>query len=539
MDISVIIVNYNVKYYLEQALLSIKEAAKDFETEYIVVDNASQDGSAEYVRQNFPWVQLIANNDNVGFGRANNQGLKLAKGRYLLVLNPDTVVSEDSLKLLIEYMDSHTDIGAITPKLLDKEGRLEASCRRGFPSPFASFSKITGLASIFPKSRLFAQYTLTYLDPDLPHDVDSICGAFMLVRREVYLKVGGFDEDYFMYGEDVDWSYRIKLAGWRIFYLPEAQVIHYKGESSLRSPIDTRRAFYNAMHLFVKKHFARKTQYTLALIRLGIVLSEIIDWVKRYYTRLKAPAADILLLNIGISLGRLVKYGPQSIVHPKIVVPNLIYSLGLAGLFAALGVYGKKKYSLNTVFLAAMAGSAFIFTFTYFFKQYAFSRLVLLVTAVFIAIALPGWRWMLRKFTRTGGFREWFKRRALLVGVDELTERIAAKAAVEAGYPFKVIGFIETSHRFLGEKRGGVEVIGSSDELSRLIKKLDIEEVVFSGKSLSYGEIMKYVGQLGGNVGFKVVPESALESANGEMPFLELGFIRKPKILSRLKDITG
>lgn len=537
MDLSVIIVNYNVKYFLEQALLSIKRAGKGMSIEIIIIDNASQDGSVEYLRDNYPEIKVIANQDNLGFGRANNQGLKLARGKYLLVINPDTVLGEDTLQVLMDYLEIHPDIGAIGPKVLDKEGRFELACRRGFPTPVAAFSKITGLAAVFPRSRILAKYNLTYLDPDTACEVDALCGAFLLVRREVYEQAGGFDEDFFLYGEDIDWCYRIKRAGWKVFYYPKTEVIHYKGESALRSTIDTRRAFFNAMRLFVKKHFPQKIPVTTSLIRLGIFLSETIDWMKRSYRKLKAPLADIILLNIGISIGRLLRYGPGSVIHPKIILPNLIYSLGLVGLFAALGVYGKKKYSLATVFFSALAGSAFIFTFTYFFKQFAFSRLVLLFTALFIAVALPGWRWLLLKFTRSGEFREWFKRRTLLVGVDELTQRIASRAASDKSYPFRIIGLLETGHQFLGEKYSGVEVIGSADELPRLIKKLSIEEVVFSGKSLSYGDIMKYVGRLGGNVGFKVIPETALESSNGEMPFLELGYISKPRLFPRLKNM--
>ena len=534
VDLSVIIVNYNVKYFLEQALFSLRKASQGLKVEYIVIDNASSDNSAEYIESNFPWVNLIANRENVGFARANNQGLNIARGKYLLVINPDTVVGEDTLKTLINYMDSHPEIGAVGPKLIDKEGRFELGSRRGFPTPFTAFSKITGLASLFPQSRLFAKYNLTYLDPDTACEIDSLSGCFMLVRKEIFEKIGGFDEGFFLYGEDLDWCYRIKKAGWKIYYLPQVEVIHYKGESTLRSNIDARRTFFDAMHRFVKKHYSGKFPITASFIRLGIFINYIFDWFKRSLHLLKAPLADLLFLNSGLIIGRIIHF--NAIYLPKkIILPYIIYNLGWLAISSVFGVYGRKKVSiLNTIF-AVCAGLAFIFSFTYFFKQFAFSRFVLLFTGLTTLIAIPGWRWLAWKLPGSAGFREWFKRRTLLVGVDELTERIAAKTTENEAYPFKIIGFIDCGHRYLGKKTAGVKVVGSIEDLNNLIHKLSIEEVVFSGKSLSYGEIVKHISLLDGKVGFKVLPETALDSTDGEMPFLELGFKSKPNLLSRLK----
>lgn len=534
MDLSVIIVNYNVKYFLEQALFSLRKASQGMEVEYIVIDNASSDNSVEYIESNFPWVNVIANRENFGFARANNQGLEKARGRYLLVVNPDTVVGEDTLKTLIDYMDFHPEIGAIGPKIIDREGLFELGSRRGFPTPFVAFSKITGLAALFPQSRLFAKYNLTYLDPDTACEIDALSGCFMLVRREVFEQLGGFDEGFFLYGEDLDWCFRIKKAGWKIYYLPQVEVIHYKGESTLRSTIDARRAFFDAMHRFVKKHYSGKLSITVFLLRLGIFINYILDWFKRSLHFLKAPLADLAFLNIGLYLGRIIHY--DSLYLPrKIILPYIVYNIGWLAISSVLGVYGRKKVSiLNTIF-AVMAGLAFLFSFTYIFKQFAFSRFVLLFTGLITLLAIPGWRWLVWKLPSRAGFREWFKRRTLLVGVDELTERIAAKAASGEAYPFKIIGFIDCGHQYLGKKTAGIEVVGSLEDLNNLIQKLSIEEVVFSGKSLSYGEIVKQISQLNGKAGFKVLPETALDSTNGEMPFLELGFKSKPNLLSRLK----
>ena len=534
MDLSVIIVNYNVKYFLEQALLSLKKAAEGFETEFFVVDNASSDGSAEYIRNNFPWVSLIANSDNRGFGKANNQALARAKGKYLLVINPDTVVGENSLKTMVEFLDRNPEIGAAGPKIIDREGKFELASRRGFPTPFAAFCKITGLASLFPGSRLFAKYNLTYIDPDQSCEIDSLSGSFIMVRKEVYLKTNGFDEDFFMYGEDLDWCYRIKQAGWKIYYYPQVEILHYKGESCLRSDVDTRKLFYQAMHLFVKKHFTGKFSLALPLIKLGIIISYLLDWMKRTGMRLRAPIADLTLLNLGLVIGRIIRY--HTVMMPsKIILPYIIYNFSWLIILALLGVYGKKKGSLANTALATLAGLAFLFSFTLFFKQYAFSRFILLFTGLLTLITIPGWRWMLRKIPKSAGFKAIFKRRTLLIGYDEITARITEKAARDSDFPFNIVGILQQGHENLGKSVSGAEIVGTFEDAPRLIEKLSIEEVVFSGKSVSYSQIMELIDRFSGKAAFKVIPETALESADGEMPVLELGYKSKPKFLSRWK----
>lgn len=534
MDISVIIVNYNVKYFLEQSLISLRKAAKGFSVEYIVVDNASSDGSADYIRQNFPEVKLIANAENLGFGRANNIGLKRAQGRFLLIINPDTVVGEDTLRVLINYMETNPTIGAIGPKILDREGKFDPASRRGFPTPFAAFSKLSGLSSLFPKSKTFNQYNLTYIDPEHECEIDSLQGSFMLVRRETYEQTGGFDEEYFMYGEDIDWCYRIKQAGWRVFYQPAAKIIHYGGESALRSNIDTRAEFFQAMHLFVKKHFAQQMPLAIPLIRMGIYIRYILDWCSRRLPLLRAPVIDLAILNTGLFIGRLIRYGNFGI-PPRLPLGYTIYNLSWLAIMLFFGVYGRKKSSMANTVTAMVVGLAFLFSFTYFFKQFAFSRFVLLFTAWLALTAIPGWRWLVIKLLEVKNIKEFFKRRALLIGVDDLTLKIAQKAREKSDYPIKVVGFLDKQHDRLGQKIAGLEVVGAFEEAENIIARLSIEEVIFSAASIPYGEIVKFIDRFQGKVAFKLIPETALESSDGEIPFLELGFSRKPKWFSRWK----
>jgi len=227
MDLSIIIVNYNVKEFLQNLLHSIDKAAQSIKHEVIIVDNASDDGSVEYLQKNFlqqDRIKLIANKKNLGFGRANNQGLKIAQGKYLLLLNPDTLLSEDTLKKMIGFLEKSSDAGMAGCKILNPDGTLQLACRRSFPGPWVSFCKVTGLSTLFPNSRLFAKYNLTYLDENQTYEVDAISGSFMMLKKEVYDKVGGFDEDFFMYGEDLDLCYRIQKSGYKVIILISLQL---------------------------------------------------------------------------------------------------------------------------------------------------------------------------------------------------------------------------------------------------------------------------------------------------------------------------
>lgn len=257
MVLSVIIVNYRVRYFLELCLFSVQRALEEIgPSEIIVVDNASADGSIEALRHSFPAVQFIENPENVGFARANNQALQLAGGEYILFLNPDTVVPEDFARLCLEFMGSIQGIGALGVRMVDGSGRFLPESRRGFPSPWVAFCKLAGLSALFPHSRLFAKYYLGHLAIDQAHPAPVLSGACMLVARATLREIGGFDERFFMYAEDIDLSYRIEKAGYVNFYFPGTTIIHFKGEST-RKDIRYIRLFYKAMSQFRWKHFNR------------------------------------------------------------------------------------------------------------------------------------------------------------------------------------------------------------------------------------------------------------------------------------------
>jgi GT2 family glycosyltransferase len=269
MKLSVVIVNYNVKYYLEQCLDSLVKSVKNIDSEVFVVDNCSADDSVSCLKPKFPTVRFMENIENVGFSRANNQAIKLSKGEFVLLLNPDTVVGESTMENVCRFMDAHPQVGALGVKMIDGYGDFLPESKRGFPTPWNSFTKIAGLGKMFPYSKTFGGYHLRYLNENGVHKIESLAGAFMLLRREAIRKAGSLDDGFFMYGEDIDLSFRIKQAGFDVYYLPEP-IIHYKGEST-KKDIKYVKRFYEAMLIFFNKHYPDSNRLFKMFIRMAIV----------------------------------------------------------------------------------------------------------------------------------------------------------------------------------------------------------------------------------------------------------------------------
>ena len=255
MQLSVIIVSYNVKCFLEQCLSSVRQAIENMQAEVFVIDNCSTDGTIEQLQKQFSFVHFIKNNSNDGFAKANNTALKLCNGEYILFLNPDTIIPENILHDCVSFFEMHKDAGAVGVQMLDGSGNFLPESKRAFPSPAVSFYKLCGLAALFPKSPVFNKYALGNLDKDVIHEVDVLSGAFMMVKNNLLQQLCGFDESFFMYGEDIDLSYRIQLTGKKNFYLGNLKIIHFKGESIGEHKSRHTKIFYNAMHVFVKKYF--------------------------------------------------------------------------------------------------------------------------------------------------------------------------------------------------------------------------------------------------------------------------------------------
>src|SRR6478735_2377270 len=254
MQLSVIILNYNVRYFLEQCVLSVQKALENIEGEIIVVDNNSKDGSSKMMKERFPEVRFIENYENVGFPKGNNVGVSEAKGEYICILNPDTVVAEDTFEKVLAFAENQKDLGIVGCKLIDGTGNFLPECKRGVPTPWVAFTKIFGLYKMFPKSSLFNKYYAQHLSENQTGKVDILVGAFMVMKRNLYFEVGGFDENCFMYSDDIDLSYMVLKTGRSNYYFHETSVIHYKGESTVRDGMYMKR-FREAMQFFYKKHF--------------------------------------------------------------------------------------------------------------------------------------------------------------------------------------------------------------------------------------------------------------------------------------------
>lgn len=289
MDLSIVILSYNTKELLENCLDSVAANIADLQAEVFVVDSSSTDGSIELVRARYPWVKLIVTPDFRGFAHANNLALRQASGAYQLVLNSDTVLPPGGLRAAIAFMKAHPKAGALGVKLVKADGSLDLACRRSFPTPAVSFYKLSGLSALFPRSPRLARYNLTFLDPDQTTEVDSVCCAFMLIRREAIEQVGLLDESFYFYGEDIDWAFRLKQQGWAVYYYPGVQVLHYKGQSSRKQSDRLIHEFYQAMRTFYRKHYAAQNPRPLRwLVYLAIALGE--AWA-RFKNHLRPPAA--------------------------------------------------------------------------------------------------------------------------------------------------------------------------------------------------------------------------------------------------------
>jgi hypothetical protein len=277
--LSIIIVNYNAGRLLKGCIDSIYKESTITPFDVWVVDNNSMDASVPMVQQNFPQVNLIENKENVGFARANNQAITKCTGNYILLLNPDTLVLQNAIEKVVDFMEANPTVGICGCKVLNEDETLQLACRRSIPTPGVAFFRLTGLSRLFPKSKIMAKYNLTYLNPDEPNEVDAVSGAFLMIRRETIDEIGLLDESFFMYGEELDWCFRAKKVGWNVVYYPDARIIHLKGECSKTNSRKAAYEFYHAMYLFHKKHFSSKYNPLFNfIVYAGIFLKACASW---------------------------------------------------------------------------------------------------------------------------------------------------------------------------------------------------------------------------------------------------------------------
>ena len=538
-DLSVVIVNYNVKHFAEQCLRSVIAAQGDISVEIFVVDNASSDNSLEYLRPLFPSVTFIANTENLGFARANNPALRLACGRYLMILNPDTLVGEGALKALIDYMDSHPRAGAAGPKFLNRYGQFDKSSKRGLPTPWVAFCRISGLSALFPRSPLFSRYDLLYIDEDVSTTVDVLGGACMIVRREAFEQVGGLDETFFMFGEDIDWSYRIKLAGWEVHYAPVAKIVHFKGESTRRSGIDRERAFYGAMHLFLEKHFRSRYPFLgHKLIDVGIVIAEVLGRVSKLKRRFIWQASDFSAILGALLIGRWLRWGDFALspsVFGSLFFQALVTVLCLVG----VGAYSRRRGQISALFAGVLLAFFINSSFTYFFKNISYSRFVSLFGHVGGGVALWGWRQLLSLLRNTASYRRFYQRPTLIVGLGEAARKVLRELRQNPGSHYRIIGLVDPEDIHAGTIVEGCPVLGSEEELPRLIDSEEVEEILFAYDKTDYNRVLSQIARFGDRrVGFKVIDANSVSAQNFSNPFLSVDYIFPRRVGRSLRRLA-
>jgi GT2 family glycosyltransferase len=525
VKLSVVIVNYNVCYFLEQALLSVRRAVEKLgqPVEVFVVDNNSADGSVAMVRARFPEVMLIANRDNPGFSKANNQALRRATGQYQLLLNPDTVVEEDTFRACCEFMDAHPDCGGLGVKMLDGQGKFLPESKRALPTPDVAFYKMFGLASVFPKSRTFGRYHLGFLDKDQTHEIEVLSGAFMLLRKAALDQIGLLDEDYFMYGEDIDLSYRLTQGGWKNYYFPGTRIIHYKGESTKRTSVNYVFVFYRAMVIFAQKHFAPQRAGLFSLLinaaiwlRAGAAVAE----------RLVVRAAP-LLFDAGLIWGGMYflkeywednhKFVPGNYPPEYMAVAVPVYIVVWLTSVYLSGGYDPPVRTSRVV-RGVFVGSLIISAASNFLDAWRFSKALIILGGAWTVAALVG-RQLLTHFIKYRNLHLSERRQKNIAIVGSGPESRRVRALLEqAQVSARVIGYVsvgEEPRAVSGENAPPHQFtdspLGELRQLADIIRLYSLNELIFCGKDLPASQIITLMLSLPADppVAYKILPEDS------------------------------
>jgi O-antigen biosynthesis protein len=474
------------------------------------------------VREKFPWVRLIANDENVGFSRANNQAIRVSEGEFVLLLNPDTVVESETFRKCVSFMEGHPDAGGLGVYMVDGKGQYLAESKRSMPTPAVAFYKIFGLSALFPRSKRFGRYHLGYLDRNSTHKVDVLSGAFMMLRREALEKTGLLDEAFFMYGEDIDLSYRITQAGYHNYYYPEARIIHYKGECTKKSSLNYVFIFYQAMIIFARKHFSGRHARTFSLlINMAIYFRALIAIGRRTLTRMVSPLTDAVLLWGGIFFikeywASHVRFGVGSDYPSELmflVVPAYIMIWLISMYFS--GVYDRPLV-IHRVWRGMGAGTLIILVVYALLPESArFSRALIILGFFWASLALPFYRYLLsltgiRAFSTDTGRQ----RRYAVIGNPEEAERVAA--LVRKSHPEAALVGVVTPIGIHTDIRGW---LGTVRQLPEIVAVYQIRELIFCLKDMEAREIIDLMTTpLPGSPDFRIAPpESAFLIGSGSV----------------------
>lgn len=532
VKLSIIIVNYNVEYFLEQCINSCLKAMEKVSCELFVVDNNSIDGSVDMVRAKFPQVTLLANKDNLGFSKANNQAMRLANGEYVLLLNPDTVVEEDTFVKVVDFMDSHPDAGGLGVRMLDGKGKFLPESKRGLPTPSVAFYKIFGISRLFPKSQLFGRYHLGYLDEFETNEIEILSGAFMLMRKEALDKVGLLDEAFFMYGEDIDLSYRIVLGGYKNYYFPETRIIHYKGESTKKSSVNYVFVFYRAMIIFARKHFSQKNARLFSfLINAAIYFRAGIAILNRFIKRAFLPTIDFVAIHVMLyGLTHLWAERGTAFEDPVLRIALPIY--GFIWMISILFTGGyDKPIKLLRYLSGGLVGTALILIgYALLPKDWQFSRLFILLGAVAVILYFIVSRVLLH-LTVGGRFDLYGNRNKNFVIVGSEKEALRVKDLLEHTNQ-KVNQVVLVSNS--SEKQSFAT--GTINQLDQIVHIHKMDEIIFCAKDNTAQEIIDWMTRIDSSrIDFKIAQPDSLFiigsnsiDSSGELYVFDVNSISKP-----------
>ena len=513
MKLSIVIVNYNVEHFLEQCLFSVRKAIANIEAEVFVVDNNSVDGSLKMLADKFPEVKVIANKDNVGFSRANNQAIRISTGEYVLLLNPDTVVEDDTFTKTIEFMDSHPDAGGLGVKMVDGKGRFLPESKRGLPTPATAFYKMFGLTKLFPHSKRFARYYLGHLDNDEINEVEILAGAFMLMRRETLDKCGLLDETFFMYGEDIDLSYRITLAGYKNYYYPKTRIIHYKGESTKKTSVNYVLVFYKAMEIFVRKHFADKGAKTFSFfINLAIYFKAFLALLSQFFSKAVQPLLDTILGYVGLAFigyfwGNTMVYegdGTYPITLFAIILPIYLLIWLVTSYFS--GGYDK-PYKVAPAVGGVFLGSLLILIlYALLPESLRFSRALILLGMIWVSAEMSLTRWIGYLLKRPNfQYGKNAKKRFLVIGSEQETNRVEQLLQSTSIKP----DFIGAISPFENQELPD-DFLGTLKQVPEIIQIYKINEIIFCSKDISHQLIIDKMEEWQSSLDYKIAPEDTL-----------------------------
>lgn len=542
MDLSIIIVNYNVKYFLEQCLCSVQRAVQGINAEIIVVDNKSTDNSIAYLEPVFPAVRFIGNKENHGFAHACNQGLALSSGKYILFLNPDTILPEDCLEKSMAFLQARPDAGALGIKMLDGSGNFLPESKRSFPSPLTSLYKLSGLARLFPHSAVFAKYHLGNLDENQDHEVDVLAGAYMMIRKEVLDQIGSFDETFFMYGEDVDLSYRIQKAGFSNHYFSGSSIIHFKGESTRRGSMNYVRMFYNAMSIFVRKHYGGKKAGIFNLfIHIAIWTRAGLSALAAFIRRIGLPLIDAIFILLSFLVMKnvwnaYVKVNTQYEARILwIAFPAFTFVYLVAAYYA--GLYDRWYKTAELIRSTLIATIVLLAGYSLLPEDLRFSRGIVLFGALLAFMSISILRLILvRTNVLTKGNDRELNANTIIVGTKEEFENCRA-ILQEAGTEQKVIGRVAVEST-------DETAIGKWSSLDQLTSSIPLEEIIFCQGHLSFKDIVDFLPRLKKkaklmihSAGSRSIVGSRSGKSSGESLSGEKGFMLADPYTRRLKRL--